>query len=83
MVVKGYDVDAATKRVVSTMKWLGSAVVFLYGLYTYDVYAQRRASERQSVVCPSFLSIARSARDTLIVMRNEPLCNRYVLDNLK
>lgn len=38
---------------------------------------------RKEVVCPSFLSIARSARDTLIVMRNEELCNRYVLDNLK
>ena len=38
--------------------------------------------ERKKVVCPSFLSIARSARDTLIVMRNEPLCNAYVLDNL-
>jgi len=23
------------------------------------------------------------ARDTLIVMRNEPLCNSYVLDNLQ
>jgi hypothetical protein len=39
--------------------------------------------QRKEAVCPSFLSIARSARDTLIVMRNEPLCNRYVLDNLK
>ena len=38
--------------------------------------------ERKQVVCPSFLSIARSARDTLIVMLNEPLCNVYVLDNL-
>lgn len=42
-----------------------------------------RLQARQNIVCPSFLSIARSARDTLIVMRNEPLCNRYVLDNLK
>ena len=40
-------------------------------------------AERKEIVCPSFLSIARSARDTMIVMRNEPLCNRYVLDNLK
>ena len=39
--------------------------------------------ERKEIVCPSFLSIARSARDTLIVMRNEPLCAEYVLDNLK
>ena len=40
-------------------------------------------TQRKEVVCPSFLSIARSSRDTLIVMRNEPLCNSYVLDNLK
>jgi len=40
-------------------------------------------TERQQVVCPSFLSIARSPRDTLIVMRNEPLCSKYVLDNLR
>jgi hypothetical protein len=83
MVVKGYDLDVAFKRVTNTVKWLAASLVFLYGLYTYDVYSQRRASERQAVVCPSFLSIARSARDTLIVMRNEPLCNRYVLDNLQ
>ena len=45
-------------------------------------YYRRQDEERKLVVCPSFLSIARSARDTLIVMRNEPLCNKYVLDNL-
>lgn len=41
------------------------------------------ARHRQQVVCPSLLSIARSPRDTMIIMKNEPLCNRYVLDNLK
>jgi len=83
MVVKGYDLDVAFSRVTYTLKWITAGVMFLYGLYTYDVYNQRRAVARQNVVCPSFLSIARSARDTLIVMRNEPLCNRYVLDNLQ
>lgn len=38
---------------------------------------------RKDVICPSYLSIARSPRDTLIVMRNEPLCNQYVLEHLK
>jgi hypothetical protein len=38
---------------------------------------------RMTTICPSFLSIARSARDTLIVMRNEPLCSRYVLETLQ
>jgi hypothetical protein len=81
--VKGYDLDTAWVRLKNTFTYLTGALVFLYGLYTYDNFSQRRASERQNVVCPSFLSIARSARDTLIVMRNEPLCNRYVLDNLQ
>ena len=60
-----------------------ACVAFLwYADYLKTVDA-RNALQRQQVVCPSFLSIARSARDTLIVMRNEPLCNSYVLDNLQ
>jgi hypothetical protein len=38
---------------------------------------------RKANVCPSVLSIARSARDTLIVMKAEPLCNEFVLENLE
>ena len=37
----------------------------------------------QAAVCPSLLSISRSARDTLIVMKADVLCNQYVLDSLK
>jgi len=40
-------------------------------------------AQQQATICPSLLSIGRSARDTLIIMRNEPLCTVYVLDNLK
>jgi hypothetical protein len=69
----------------------GVVFVGLIGLiwWTIDIESTRREKEqvaqeqRKEAVCPSFLSIARSARDTLIVMRNEPLCNRYVLDNLQ
>lgn len=39
--------------------------------------------ERKATACPSLLSIARSSRDTLIVMKNEPLCVSFVLDNLQ
>ena len=49
----------------------------------HDTRMKQAQEQRKETVCPSFLSIARSSRDTLIVMRNEPLCNRYVLDNLK
>lgn len=64
--------------------YLVVSVVAFYMYADYVVTEQNNANaQRQQVVCPSFLSIARSARDTLIVMRNEPLCNSYVLDNLK
>lgn len=60
-------------------------VVGLLLLWGYSTRKQVRLEtvERKEIVCPSFLSIARSARDTLIVMRNEPLCADFVLDNLK
>ena len=38
---------------------------------------------RKDAICPALFSISRSARDTLIVMKSEPLCNDYVLLNLK
>ena len=64
-----------------------SLVVAFVAILWYSDYlttvGNKNAVQRQQVVCPSFLSIARSARDTLIVMRNEPLCNSYVLDNLQ
>lgn len=39
--------------------------------------------QRKNIICPSLLSIGRSSRDTLIIMKNESLCNSFVLDNLK
>jgi hypothetical protein len=64
-----------------------SLVVAIVAYFWYIDYLtaidNKNAEQREQVVCPSFLSIARSSRDTLIVMRNEPLCNSYVLDNLK
>jgi hypothetical protein len=67
----------------STTVIVVAGVGLLYLAYTSDERQAELARQRQEVVCPSFLSIARSARDTLIVMRNEPLCNSYVLDNLQ
>lgn len=42
-----------------------------------------RAKEITNTRCPSLLSIGRSPRDTLIVMKMAPDCNQYVMDNLK
>ena len=67
----------------STTVIVVASVGLLYLAYTSDERQAELARQRQEVVCPSFLSIARSSRDTLIVMRNEPLCNSYVLDNLQ
>ena len=58
-------------------------VVYFWYVDYLTTIDNKNAAQRQEVVCPSFLSIARSSRDTLIVMRNEPLCNSYVLDNLQ
>ena len=60
-----------------------AATVLLYWLGLQEQKHIQATEQRKEIVCPSFLSIARSARDTLIVMRNEPLCNSYVLDNLQ
>ena len=80
--------------VVIKMKEFGSALKvpimiavaatgLLYWLGLQEQKQIQTTEQRKEIVCPSFLSIARSARDTLIVMRNEPLCNSYVLDNLQ
>lgn len=37
----------------------------------------------KDVACPSLFSITRSARDTLIVMKNVDVCNDYMMENLK
>lgn len=71
------------KRFWESTKWMLLFVALIGGLTASAVHNDAKVAERKAVVCPSFLSIARSARDTLIVMRNEPLCNSYVLDNLR
>lgn len=43
----------------------------------------KSANQYKSVACPSLYSIARSSRDTLIVMKNVDVCNDYMMDNLK
>lgn len=38
---------------------------------------------QKNSACPTLLSISRSARDTLLVMKSESLCTAYVLDNIQ
>lgn len=69
--------------------WFGVAVigVVLYLLYGLSVKRENERKiameQRKNVICPSLLSIGRSARDTLIIMKNESLCNEFVLDTLQ
>ena len=62
-------------------------VVIIALLAKVSIVANERKVEyektRTASICPALLSISRSARDTLIVMKAEPLCNNYVLTNLK
>lgn len=58
-----------------------SALIYFNKIYTDN--QSKRQYEWQQVACPSLLSIGRSSRDTLIIMKSEPLCNSYLLDNLK
>ena len=43
----------------------------------------KKEVETAAVRCPSLFSISRSARDTLIVMRVEPICRPFLLENMK
>lgn len=63
------------------------SIVVLFLVYQVGTRAVSRIDQYNTVkantICPSLLSIGRSARDTLIVMKAEPLCNKYVLDRLR
>lgn len=57
--------------------------LFVIGLFTSYSAARTRQEQWKQTACPSLLSIGRSSRDTLIVMKTLASCNMYVLDNLK
>jgi len=60
-------------------------VIVTLGKLAFTVHEKRTEFQmkRKVAVCPSLLSISRSARDTLIVMKAESLCNEYVLETLQ
>ena len=66
--------------------WIGvSVTIFGSSLILRKLRAREIQQDmaRKEAICPALLSISRSARDTLIVMKAEDLCNSFVLDNLK
>ncbi len=71
------------KRVITLAVWLvGITAVFQIGFIMFEADKIEKEVKKENA-CPSLLSITRSARDTLIVMKAEPLCNEFVLENLE
>lgn len=73
-------------RVVKLIKFfLVIVILWLLGksaIMGYNKYTEYQTTRMHSI-CPTQLSIARSARDSLLIMKTEPLCNTYVLMNLE
>lgn len=76
-----------TKKIINdVLFWSGITLTIVsafYGIRYYNEQVNAANIARQESICPALLSISRSARDTLIVMKAEPLCNGFVLDSLK
>lgn len=88
------NMDMITKKIRENLSWTNInrvLLVFVWaisitflahvGVTIYQAHEQNQEIRKQTV-CPSILSIARSARDTMIVMKAEPLCTEFVLENL-
>lgn len=76
-----------TKKIINDVVFYSGIALTLvgavYGIRQFNKQEDIAAVARQQSICPALLSISRSARDTLIVMKAEPLCNGFVLDSLK
>jgi len=72
-----------TKINWSNVKFL-TLIVGIVVFTLWNLNNDIKSAERyKSVACPSLFSIARSSRDTLIVMKNVDVCNDYMMDNLR
>jgi len=78
------------KTIVEFLKGFGIVLVgasVIFGFLRITEHENKKIEQannlRRDAICPALLSISRSARDTLIVMRSENLCNKFVLDSIK
>lgn len=72
-----------TKKILSVAyACIAISLTVKLGLVAHDKYTEYELVRKQTI-CPALLSIGRSARDSLIIMRAENLCNAYVLETLK
>jgi hypothetical protein len=75
--------DPPVKKALTLISLIVTAfLLYKLGIILYD---RKVAADltKKTTACPTLLSISRSARDTLLVMRSEPLCAAYVLDNIQ
>lgn len=81
--VKELPVNNYTKKMLNVV-YIVVTTVLLYKLGTlaYDKKTTYDVTKKNTT-CPTLLSISRSARDTLLVMKAESLCTEYVLDNIQ
>jgi hypothetical protein len=82
-----------TKVVTTLRNWLevgifvGAAILIMW--YVDRQEKQRLQQEqmanvaRRNIVCPSWFSMADTPHDTLMTMKNEPLCASFLLDSIK
>ena len=62
--------------------WTLVVAIGLFTLWSVNNDIKSTAAYK-NVACPSLFSIARSSRDTLIVMKNVDVCNDFMMENLK
>jgi hypothetical protein len=75
---------ASTKKIDWSMVVVCTIFMSTMGYLGWkNKFANAEKEKWSQMACPSLLSIGRSARDTLIIMKNEAMCNAFVMDNLK
>jgi hypothetical protein len=69
--------------IIRLIMYIVVPLVLWQGGTRYYEYSHKKFVVEQETTCPSLLSVARSARDTLIVMKNKTMCAEWMLTNLK
>jgi hypothetical protein len=71
------------KRVANIVSVVVIVVVGVMLEHKISTHFAKRDKEKADIVCPSLFSVARSPKDTLIVMFNVESCYPYLKDHLK
>lgn len=75
-----HDINAKIAKSIVTL------CLIIFGYFAYLQYTKRIITHdtmRKNAICPALLSLGQTTRDTLIIMKAEPLCNSFVLENLQ